>query len=83
MNNHPNKNNLRRAVNEFQEDFSESYQEINTLAQTYQNINSDKFHQNVLGNEYEENATALENKIKFLNKSGKFGFLSGKNIDKH
>ena len=83
MNNHPNKNNLRRAVNEYQEDFSQSYQEMNTLAQTYQNINSDQFHQNVLGNEYEESATALENKIKFLNKSGKFGFLSGKNIDKY
>ena len=83
MNNHPNKNNLRRAVNEYQEDFSQSYQEMNTLAQTYQNINSDQFHQNVLGNEYEESATALENKIKFLNKSGKVSFLSGKSIDKY
>ena len=80
MDNFTNKNNLRRSLNPFQEDFSDSTQDISPLAQTFQNINNDKFHQDVLCNEYEFKETALENKMKSLNKSGKISFPSGKNI---
>ena len=88
MNNNPNKKNLKKSVNPFLDDFSTSYEDISDpLAHTLQNINIDKYHKDVLGNEPLDNETALESKLKQqlkdkdMKERGSLQFLSGKNLN--
>ena len=88
MTNNFNKKNLGKSINPFQEDFSTSTDDIKTsLTQTFQNIDTKKYHRDILGNETIENETAFELKIKqqlsdkSINKRGSLKLLSGKNMN--
>ena len=78
-------NQLLKTVNPFQEDFSELYEpQENILSHTYQNINNNKFQNEILDNQSE---TAFENKLnkqqsnKTLNKR-RSTIMSSKNLNK-
>ena len=82
--------NLSKSINPFKEDFLNSNEsdDNNALAQTFQNINNDKFHKEFLGNQSKENKTVFESKIKQelnskdLNKGNSIHFYSGKDANK-
>ena len=83
-------NNLTKSINPFKEDFSNTNEseDNNSLAQTFQNINNDKFHKDILGDQTIENETAFESKIrqqisdKSMNSRNSIHFYSGKNVNR-
>ena len=82
--------NLSKSINPFKEDFSNinESEDNNSLAQTFQNINNDKFHKDILDDQPIENETAFESKIrqqfsdKSINSRNSFNLLSEKNVIK-
>ena len=83
-------NNLSKSLNPFKEYFSNinESEDKNALAQTFQNINNDKFGKDILGNQQIGNETAFESKInqqfsgKSINKRNSLHFYSGKDVNK-